>query len=231
MAIVFTRTMSQQIDREAITQLQIPGLLLMENAARGLANQLMNRITKNSRIVILAGRGNNGGDGLALARQLAAIDVDSKVFLFTSGRELSADAYSNLNFLKSTSINVHENPDLNQVDDALQSLQSSDWIVDALFGTGLTGAPRAPFDQIISAANQSQASILAVDVPSGLDCDTGSRYGETIQATLTVTFVALKAGYLQPNAKSHTGDCVVEHIGLPTKWVRTWYQSQNHIDR
>ena len=107
----------------------------------------------------------------------------------------------------------------------LLSLSQKDWIVDALLGTGLTGAARPPYDSIIRAMNDSAAQVLAVDLPSGLNCDTGTAEGACVNANLTATFVAGKRGFNQPCAISHTGKVYVCHIGLPACWLSNWLAS------
>jgi NAD(P)H-hydrate epimerase len=224
MLTVLSRELARKIDADAMSQLQIPGLVLMENAARGVADHLVSRITTDARIVILCGPGNNGGDGLALARQLAARSVNSEVLLIAAGRQLSKDAAANLSFLQGSGIPVVNcDNDLQPAFNELQTLNGNDWIVDALLGSGLQGPPRQPFDEIITAANHSPAQVLAVDIPSGLDCDSGLPLGATIRATLTVTFVAQKSGFQNPSAAPFIGHCEVEHIGLPSRWVEDWY--------
>jgi NAD(P)H-hydrate epimerase len=99
------------------------------------------------------------------------------------------------------------------------ALASAEWVVDALFGTGLSGPLRAPFDQVIAAINDGPAQVLAVDIPSGLDCDTGQPLGPTVRAHLTATFVAQKKGFAQPAAKAWLGNVHVLGIGAPRKLV------------
>lgn len=218
------RDLSRRIDAAAVEELGIPSLLLMENAARGAVDRLFPLCSRDSRIVILAGPGNNGGDGLAIARQLAAKGRIPQVALIPSDRRLTPDTEANLLFLHNSGLHVMEVSNVTELTPLLDSLNSADWIVDCLLGTGIHGAPRSPFTEIITAANECPAKILAIDVPSGLDCDTGRAEGSCIRAAITVTFVAMKVGYAQPSASEFTGDVHVEHIGIPAEWVRAWCQ-------
>jgi NAD(P)H-hydrate epimerase len=102
-----------------------------------------------------------------------------------------------------------------------RELSAAEWIVDALFGTGLTGPPRAPFDQIIAAINTTSARVLAVDIPSGLDCDTGQPLGAVVRAEHTATFVALKKGFVNPAAQQWLGKVHVVDIGIPRALINS----------
>lgn len=214
----------RQVDRDAISQLGVPGLLLMENAARGVCDVIAERGPWQS-ITILAGPGNNGGDGLAVARLLAAMGIASSVFLFRGGKQLSNDAASNLSFLVNSGIAVCE-PPMEQVRSHLEGLAAHDLMIDALLGTGIRGLVASPFAEVITIANESRAWILAVDVPSGMDCDLGTPCGVCIKARATVTFVARKKGFLSSSASEFTGDVKVRHIGIPQQWLQQWFDSQ-----
>ena len=216
---VLTREESRRIDRLAVEQLSIPSLLLMENAARGVADVI--RALKPGRIIILCGPGNNGGDGLATARLLAADDIGSDVILVTGGKSLSADAQANLQMLTASGFEVHSGDDTAALFELLSQLNPRDVIIDALLGTGVRGAVRSPYAEIISRVNASAAATVAVDVPSGMDCDTGTADGACVAASHTVTFVGLKSGFLSEAAQQRTGRITVAHIGIPAVWVRS----------
>ena len=219
---VLTREQARQVDAAAIQRLGVPGLLLMENAARGVMEELTKRLGNKGRVLILCGPGNNGGDGLAIARLLASAGVDATVYLLRAGKDLTDDAHQNLGFLMASGINVLEGQMVNSWGQVFADLTDNDWILDCLLGTGVRGGVRPPFLAIINAINESSARVLAVDVPSGLDCDTGTMDGVCINADATVTFVGMKRGFLQPSATNFTGDVTVAHIGIPLAWVRSW---------
>lgn len=220
------RKVIREIDAVAVRELEIPSLLLMENAARGVCDRLMSLLPEQQKhvvkIVILCGPGNNGGDGLCVARLLAADGLTPDVRLIIAGKTLSEDAAANLKYLQNAGYPVTQDHTGNLVR-RVAELGPDDWIVDALMGTGITGNPRQEFSEVIDAANSSRASILAVDLPSGLDCDTGTASGSCIRAKQTVTFVAQKSGFRNPAAAEYTGEVQVCHIGIPARWLQSWY--------
>lgn len=223
--LVLSHDEVRSIDAAAVESLGIPGLLLMENAARGIADQL-GRVVESGQITIVCGPGNNGGDGLALARQLAARGCESRILLENAGKSLSIDAQSNLQFLTNSGISVQVVEEDAQCRDLLSEMSANDWVVDSLLGTGIRGELREPFRSWVQAINASPAHVLAVDVPSGLNCDDGSCGNDCVRAELTVTFAGMKRGFLVPAAATYTGRVVVAHIGIPETWVRDWVQGQ-----
>jgi len=220
--IILTCAEARAIDAAASTKLRIPTLLLMENAARGIYDIIHDHSPDARGITVLCGPGNNGGDGLAFARQLAANGRFAKVFLITAGKALTSDADANLQFLKATGITVDTSRDAVRAVACLKQTGDECLIVDCLLGTGVRGSVRPPFDELIAAINSSDADVLAVDVPSGLNSDTGVAEGECVRARRTVTFVGQKQGLLKPSAREWCGQVTVAHIGLPLPWVRSW---------
>lgn len=205
------------IDRDAVNELAIPSLILMENAARGTVDLLLQEHPAG-RIVILCGAGNNGGDGLAVCRQLAASGTESSCVLVAPGRPLSADAAANHEMLIRAGIPVAvREPD--HAAGCLAGLTRDDWIVDAMLGTGIRGTVRDPFATWIHEVNASPARVLAIDVPSGMDADSGEPCGICISADLTVTFVAAKSGFQSAAAQDCLGRLCVAHIGIPAEWL------------
>lgn len=215
--LILTRDEVRGIDSAAVSQLKIPGLVLMENAARGVADVIHREYADVNRRLILCGYGNNGGDGLALARQLAAVGVSSEVVLIRAGKELSDDAAANLKTLEAANATVQEFSGCAD----LPSLTDGDLIVDCMLGTGVRGAVRSPFSEVVEWVCSSPASVLAVDVPSGMDCETGIAEGGCVKADRTVSFVGLKQGFTNPDAAALTGSVSVAHIGLPEDWVES----------
>jgi NAD(P)H-hydrate epimerase len=211
-----TRQQVRDVDRRAIEEFGVPSVVLMENAGRGVAELLIS-LGIHGPVVICCGKGNNGGDGLVIARHLHNRGVRVRVLLFAQPDDLSPDAAVNFRILERASFptRLMSGPDVDVA--ALRAeLQRAEWTVDALFGTGLTGPLRAPFDQIVQTINSSASRILAVDIPSGLDCDTGISRGPTIRAQHTATFVAPKAGYANPEAAAWLGKVHVIDIGCPS---------------
>jgi NAD(P)H-hydrate epimerase len=109
---------------------------------------------------------------------------------------------------------------------SLSDLSANDWIVDSLLGTGIRGDLRPPFNTWVQEINASPARVLAVDVPSGLNCDDGTCGNDCVRADLTVTFVGTKRGFLAPTAAAYTGRVVVAHIGIPELWIHDWLQQR-----
>jgi NAD(P)H-hydrate epimerase len=210
-----TRDEVRAIDRRAIEEFGIPGAVLMENAGRGAAEVLV-ALGVQGRVVVCCGKGNNGGDGFVIARHLDNRALPVRVLLFAQPEELSGDAALNHTILRRSGVPIDVRGGLPVDPETLrQELAASEWVVDALFGTGLTGAVRAPFDRVIVGINASAARVLAVDIPSGLDCDTGRPLGATVRAQHTVTFVAPKKGFANPEAREWIGQVHVADIGAP----------------
>lgn len=199
----------------------MPGLLLMENAARSCVDVLL-RLGISGPIGICCGRGNNGGDGFAMARRLDLLGYPVKVFFWGKPEKLTGDAATNFQILTRTDIPILTNGSIDQMPiDFTKQLEAelirADWIVDALLGTGFQGPLRPPLIDVIRRLNQSSAKRLAVDLPSGLDCDLGTPSVPTFRADHTCTFVAEKVGFQNLAAKSFLGTIHVVDIGAPRK--------------
>lgn len=216
-----TREQSRRVDRLALEKYHIPGVVLMENAARSAAEVCVRLVGSHADAgaLIVCGNGNNGGDGLALARHLHNRGMRVTIAMVSDaadGAKYAGEALVNWNIIKAMGLpvvkaagNVFEGPDVRLV-------------VDAVFGTGLSTAPRSWFDGVadgINRARQSGRMVLAIDVPSGLDCDTGKPLGACVRATTTVTFVAEKAGFAMAGAAEFLGEVVVGDIGCPRELV------------
>jgi NAD(P)H-hydrate epimerase len=202
--IILTRSQVREIDRRATDEFGVPSIVLMENAGRGAADMLMRLNADRKPVLIVCGKGNNGGDGLVIARHLDNHGWPVAVHLAVNPKELKGDAATNWDIVRRSAITIVDIP-----------ASFNGWIVDALFGTGLTGAIQSPLDQIVKWVNNSGAKVLAVDIPSGLDCDTGVPLGPTVRVDHTVTFVARKAGFENPAAKEWLGEVHVVDIGAP----------------
>lgn len=218
-----TREEVRAVDRRAIDELGMTGLVLMENAGRGASEQLMS-LGVDGPVIICAGKGNNGGDGFVIARHLEMLGCDVRVLLFANPSDLSGDAAANWRILEAAEtprVVLGRQPALSDIDHALSH---ADWIVDALLGTGTVGEVREPYRTAIAAINRSARKVLAVDLPSGLDCDTGEPIETTadgsaicVRATHTATFVARKQGFDNPASQRFTGEVHVVGIGIPKR--------------
>jgi NAD(P)H-hydrate epimerase len=212
---LLSREGARALDRRAIEEFGIPSIVLMENAGRGAA-ELLVRLGVHGRVAVCCGKGNNGGDGFVIARYLDVQGVLVRVYLFGRPDELTPDAATNYRILEKAGFAIRVVADKELDAAALrQELAAAEWIVDTLFGTGLKGPVRAPYDAVIGAINDSGARVLAVDIPSGLDCDTGRPLGPTVRARHTATFMALKKGYTNPGAEEWLGQVHVLDIGIP----------------
>lgn len=211
----------RELDRQAIEVYRLPGAVLMENAGRGAAEILMG-LGIAGKVVICCGKGNNGGDGLVIARHLDAARFAVEVILTAPAEQFAGDAALQLHIVCEAHIPInHASPDSLAGAWLPTQLHAADWIVDALFGTGLTGALRPPFDSVVKAINAAPGRKLAVDIPSGLDGDTGVPLGATVRADHTVTFVAQKAGFAKPGADVWLGRVHVVPIGLPRRLLES----------
>ena len=209
-----SREQARQIDRRAVEEYGLTGLVLMENAGRGVADRL-GALGIAGRVGICCGPGNNGGDGFVVARHLDLRGCDVHVLLFADPAKLQGDAAVNFRVIHRSGLSIAR-PEAAEV---ARELAGASWIVDALLGTGTRGEPRPPLDEVIDQLNAHTARILAVDLPSGLDCDTGQPTRYAIRAAHTCTFVALKPGFLVPGAEQYTGVVHVVDIGAPRKLV------------
>jgi NAD(P)H-hydrate epimerase len=203
------------VDRRAIEDFGLPGIVLMENAGRGTAELLLNELNNiGGPVVIVAGKGNNGGDGFVIARHLENYGFDVRVLLFADPHELTGDALTNYRVISAAGTPIRDCARADR-EEWKGELGSASWIVDALLGTGTRGKVREPFGTVIEEINASGARVLAVDLPSGLDCDTGEPLGPCVRADHTATFVAPKRGFEAPGAAAYTGKSHVIDIGVP----------------
>jgi NAD(P)H-hydrate epimerase len=209
-----TRDQCRALDRRAVEEYGIPSLVLMENAGRGCVD-VLEQLGIGGSVVIFCGKGNNAGDGFVIARHLDVRGHDCRVLLVGRPNELAGDAATNFAILQKTGAAIE------QFDPANQRPADAAWLVDALLGTGALGEPRPPFDMAIDWINRrrSKTQVLAVDVPSGLDCDTGEPARHTVRADHTCTFVAMKVGFTNLVAKSFCGTVHVCDIGVPRRLI------------
>ena len=210
-----TRDEIREMDRIAIEEYGIPGIILMENAGRGAALVAMEMADPgDGPVVILCGRGNNGGDGFVVARHL--FNHGYRVRLWVTGDPAAVDPLTDagLNLDLASTLGLAVEPYADELDSDLSAhLGAAALIVDALLGTGAHGTVRAPYDRLIRLANASGRPILAIDIPSGLDADTGKPGDPCIQAARTVTFAAPKIGFAK--AAAQTGPVTVVEISIP----------------
>ncbi len=221
--ITLTRAQSRAVDAAAIERCGFSGMVLMENAGRGVVELLLDwdpalAEAGAAPIAILCGKGNNAGDGFVIARHLEIRGACPRVFLLFPSEELRGDALQNYEILRHTNVPI---VDLSKTDDLQAQLQSQTadaaWIVDAMLGTGAHGEPREPIRSAITWMNQHKGKRLAIDVPSGLDCDTGQPAECCVRADHTCTFVAPKIGFA--TAGNILGQLHVVSIGIPPRLI------------
>lgn len=209
---------SREVDRRALAECGLHGLVLMENAGRNAA-ELLAGLAPSGRYVIVCGPGNNGGDGAVMARHLHNRGYDVTICATRSPGEMSPDARVNMAVCQWAGIRVHTLGVDSSLEDWKGLFAKAEWLVDALFGTGFRGPVRPPLDAVIRAMNDSGRSIFAVDAPSGLDCDTGTPSEPCVRAAATATFVATKPGLTAASAREFVGRVEVIDIGVPRRLV------------
>jgi len=215
---VMSRDEVRRVDAWAIDEVGVPGVVLMENAGRSGAELVRKQLASagGAKVCIFCGTGNNGGDGYVVARHLLNAGLGVTVVLCGPRAKVQGDALINLAILERLGQVIESlDPGDAEVRSRVQSLGGdADLIVDALFGTGLRGQLKEEYRRLIEAINDLGRPILAVDVPSGLDCDSGEPLGAAIQAACTVTFVAVKKGFVASGASRYVGELYVASIGV-----------------
>jgi NAD(P)H-hydrate epimerase len=226
----------RELDRAAIHDRGVPSLLLMENAGRAVAAAVMRKVERGAEpILVLVGPGNNGGDGLVIARTLANRGFVVRVHFIgpiEKLRELSNDTQTNARLWRDLAqpgavVHAGKLVEVNTAADVAaltRELEHTPLVVDAMFGTGLVRELRTPWREVVLAVNAESTArplpVVAVDVPSGLCADTGDVLGVAVEATTTVTFVAPKHGFFRNAGPAHVGKLAVVEIGIPRDLVR-----------
>ncbi len=215
--LTITCNQMKKMDTYAIKDLGIPSILLMENAAFRVMENI--DLDKYNKFTIICGIGNNGSDGLAIARQLMMKKKQIDLYVIGDVRKGTDNFKTYFNFLTNMDmdyVNINTKDDLYKLQ---KSLEENDMTIDALFGLGLTKNVDDLYFDVISFTNHYSLYTLAVDIPSGLNCDTGDIMGIAIKADKTVTFHMMKKGLLDRDG--YTGKISVENIGIPEKATDT----------
>jgi len=214
---VLTGTQMAELDRQAIETVGIPSLVLMENAGRAVLEELSARFSDLStkKIVIVAGHGNNGGDGLVVARGLLDLGASIEVHALCNPKHFSPETRHQADMLRKLGFKLEYHTKLKHAREIYQALMGADIIIDALFGTGFRGPARDLPAHVIELMNLSTAFVCAVDIPSGVEADTGYVTGPAVQADLTVTLALPKLGLLLYPGRQYVGELVVRSIGYP----------------
>lgn len=218
--LIFSRQALRELDRRAAQDFHLPILSLMENAGRAVAQAALRRLKPNASVLILAGPGNNGADGLVAARHLHNAAVPVRILLLAPPETHRDAPAAQLAIVQAMRLPLQTlSPDRRQLRAWLNQSRPRDLIIDALFGTGLSrpleGLPR----DTIAALNLSRRTILSIDIPSGLDCDSGLPVGEgggiALRAAETISFSGTKLGFSRPAAHNYTGKITIADIGAP----------------
>jgi len=226
-SLVLSRSAVRELDRLTVERYGIPSIVLMENAARSCAEAARAMLPTTSpvlasppaSVLVVCGTGNNGGDGLAIARHLHNDGREVRIVL--TGEPMTADARTNLVVVERMGLPLVRGAGGAVLDRELDRRPAL--VIDALLGTGLTRPVEEPLRSLIEGVNAARAAggprVLAIDLPSGLDVDTGHPLGVAIRADRTVTLAALKPGLLTPHAAAHVGMLTVGDIGVPRELI------------
>jgi len=212
---LYNAEQSRALDHYAIQTLGIAGLLLMERAGLFCFKQIEASWPEAERITILCGHGNNGGDGYVIAALAKLAGMDVTVLQLGPTNKMTGDALLCQQRAKNLGVPICEILSGEVLASQQDRLESCDIVVDALLGTGISGAPHGLYAQAIQAINQSSAAVLAVDTPSGLCVNTGWAEGEAVKAQVTLTFIACKKGLLTGAAPNYTGTLLFDGLGVP----------------
>jgi len=213
--LLVTADVMREMDRVAIEEYGVPGAVLMENAGAGTARAIMGRWPRASRVAVIAGGGNNGGDGFVIARHLINSGVEAVTFLLSDRGKISGDARINLEILSrmhSVILEVKSEEDLSLLREALHGY---DLVVDAMLGTGLSRELKEVYRSCVEIINSSDVPVCSVDIPSGLSSDTGRPLGDAVRADLTCTYGLVKVGQVVYPGAAYVGDLMLVDIGMP----------------
>ena len=217
-----TAQQMQNMDHHTIDTIGIPGQVLMESAGRGAFDFLMETLEPDGEtlVAIMAGRGNNGGDGFVMARYLMEAGIPVSIYLLSTADKLTGDAKTNYDLVQtllphSPQADFFEIPDAESLAAHYDTLLDQDLFIDAILGTGLNAPVRGMYKDVIQLMNNSGAPIFAVDIPSGLNADTGQAMGVAARAVATATFAHAKAGQILHPGNEYTGELAIIDIGIP----------------
>jgi NAD(P)H-hydrate epimerase len=218
----------KNIDNYCIQDLNIPGIILMENAALKVIKNI--DLNKYDVFCVVCGKGNNGGDGFAVARHLHILNKKVEVFLVGGKEGMSKDCKLNYDILKKIGLKISKVDNLEDINDLRDSIERSQMTIDAIFGIGISRRIEGIFDSTISIMNENSKYIISIDVPSGFNSDTGRVLGNCIKADATISFQIYKRGFLDYGADKLTGNIIIEQIGIPEIAINKFYSNEYIID-
>ncbi|WP_026883732.1 bifunctional ADP-dependent NAD(P)H-hydrate dehydratase/NAD(P)H-hydrate epimerase [Clostridium akagii] len=219
----------KKIDDYCISKIGISELVLMENAALKVLNNLS--LKNDNFFVLVCGTGNNGGDGFAIARHLFILNKSVRVFFIGSLEKISESCRINYEILKNMGVSIHSIISSEDIETLKFEVMMADVVIDGILGTGIKRNVTGIYEMVISVINENSKYILSIDVPSGLDSNTGKKLGSCIVSNKTVTFQLYKKGFLTYGASDYLGDVIVENIGIPEEAAERFCESEFIIDR
>jgi hydroxyethylthiazole kinase-like uncharacterized protein yjeF len=219
----------KKIENYCISNLGISELLLMENAAIKVLNNV--NLQNNESFVLVCGSGNNGGDGFAVARHLFALDKKVQVFFVGNLDKMSKGCEINYKILKNMGIKVSNIIASEDMEDFKLGVLSADVVIDSILGTGLKREITGIYALVISIINENSKYIVSIDVPTGIDSNNGNVLGTSVMSNRTVTFQLYKKGFFKYGSDKYTGDIVVENIGIPKAVIDRFVVEQLILDR
>jgi ADP-dependent NAD(P)H-hydrate dehydratase / NAD(P)H-hydrate epimerase len=222
---VATSDILNDIDRACVEKLKLPVEILMENAALKLLHHM--EIEKYERYVIVCGCGNNGGDGFALARHLMVLGKSVSAFLISSEKAvLSSCAEMNYNILQNMGLKITRIRNMEEVYELSEAVENAEVTVDGIFGTGISRKVEGIFEAAIAVINENSKRIFSIDIPSGINSDTGKIMGSCIRAHKTISFQLYKRGFLNYDCGKYLGKVIVENIGIPEFIVDQYHDKE-----
>lgn len=218
---VVTPKQMNQIDSTCIEEFGIPGIVLMENAALCVVNEIISFMDQlqGKSIAILAGKGNNGGDAFAVSRHIFNKGAKVRLFIIAKREEITGDAATNIDIAEKSGVKYEEIISEEQIERIETVLKHADLIVDGMFGTGLKGNVTGVAEKIIKLINTSEVPVIAIDIPSGINGETGKVMGVAVKASKTVTFGLPKIGLIIHPGCEYAGVIKTVDIGIPHKAI------------
>lgn len=213
----------RNIDNYCIEKFNMPSMILMENAALKVLKNVDFKMFKS--FTIVCGTGNNGGDGLALARHIFSNGYKVDIFVVGNGK-MSDDFKSNYTILEKMKLEIKSIKSSQDIDSLSKSLNENDVVIDAIFGIGLKREIEGIYKEVVNAINEKSKYTIAIDIPSGMKCDTFGTFENCIRANKTISFEVYKRGFLDYKSEEYTGEVVVEKIGIPEYVVDKFHDKE-----
>jgi len=225
---ILTQQEMRDLEKIAIDDYQMTSRLLMENAGRSIFDFLRNLNESFSKVIILSGLGNNGGDGFVLARQLYNKDIPFELFIIGDAEKIKGDALLNLNILKKLDININTIEDKYKIRSLEQIIDKNDLIIDGILGIGIEGPVRELASEVIEVINSLNNIVVSIDLPSGVNSDTATIENIAVKADSTITLGLPKFGNILFPGANFNGNLVIGDVGISAKIADT-IASQNFI--